>query len=131
MSWTRPRLSTVSAPPRLAFTGAPVAYPPLVVGLSPPPHAARPSAPTRAAATSGLRTVILVQRLPGQLPPTPVEQHHLEEVRAVVVGRDQREALLGQRALIHGEVGQLGGHDGAPADQRAAPHQGDRRLFAR
>ena len=57
------------------------------------------------------------------------EQLDLEQVVAVVVGGDQREALLDQLALVDREVGELGGDDAPAGDERAPPHErhrGDR-----
>ena len=67
--------------------------------------------------------VIDVERLDGELVAALAPQLDLEEVRAVVVGRDQREALVDQLALVDGEVGQLGGDDRAAGDQRHAPDE--------
>ena len=52
-----------------------------------------------------------------------VPQLDLEEVAAVVVGRDQREALVDELALVDREVRELGGHDRAAGDQRHAPDE--------
>src|SRR4051794_32456958 len=103
---TSPRLRTVSVPPGFPLTGPPVAYPPF--DFAPPPQPARASAAT---SPTALRRLILVQGFPGQLLASPVEQGDVEVVGAVVVGGDQGEALLAQRALVHGQPGQLGRHD--------------------
>ena len=70
-----------------------------------------------------------VQRLARQLLAPGGEQLDFEQVVAIVVGRDQRETLLVELALIDGEAGQLGGHDRPAGDQRPPPdqrHRGDR-----
>src|SRR3982075_3926444 len=75
---------------------------------------------------AGLLVVrLLVQRLARDLSSAGVEQLHLERVGAVVVGRDQREAVLDESALVDGEIGQLGGGDRAGGPQRAAVDEGD------
>ena len=67
--------------------------------------------------------VLGVERLAGQLLAADVEELDLEEVLAVVVGRDQREAVLDEQALVDAQVGELGGGDDAAADLRDAPHE--------
>ena len=77
--------------------------------------------------------VVLVERLARELVALAVVERDLEVVLAVGVGRDQREAVLGDRALVDGQPRQLGGHDGAAVDQRAAPderHRGHLALLA-
>ena len=70
------------------------------------------------------RLVVLgVERLVRELGAAAVEDLHVERVAAVVVGREEREAALEQRALVDREVGQLAGHHGAAVDERAAPHE--------
>src|SRR5580698_2355221 len=68
-----------------------------------------------------------VQRLACELASLDVEQLDLEQIVAVVVRGDQREALLDQLALVDREVGKLGGDDPPRGDQRASPHERHRR----
>ena len=68
-------------------------------------------------------TVVGVERLARELLAAHVEELDLEEVLAVVVGRDQREAVADEHALVDAQVGQLGGRDRAAADLRRAPHE--------
>ena len=68
--------------------------------------------------------VVDVERFHGKLLAAAPPQLDLDEVAAIVVGRDQREALLDELALIDGEVRQLGGDDGAAGNERDAPHEG-------
>src|SRR4051812_41823800 len=67
--------------------------------------------------------VLPVQRLARQLAAAIVEELAVERVAAVAVGRQQREAVLEQHALVDREVGELGGHDHAAARERAAPDE--------
>ena len=67
--------------------------------------------------------VLGVERLARQLLAADVEELDLEEVLAVVVGRDQREAVLDQQALVDAQVRELSGGDDPAADLRHAPHE--------
>ena len=82
------------------------------------PRAAAGSAARRC---SALVAVLDVERLARELLAARGEQLHVEEVAAVGVGRDEREAVVDERALVDGEVGQLGGRDRAVGDERARP----------
>src|SRR3954468_23237321 len=77
--------------------------------------------------------VVRVERLAGQLAAAAVEHRDVERVAAVVVGRQQREAVLDQHALVDGQAGQLRRRDGDAVDDRCAPyerHGGDRADLA-
>ena len=69
--------------------------------------------------------VIDPQRLGRELCAVAVPELDVEVVAAVVVGRQQREPLLDERALVDRQVGQFGGDDRAAADHRHAPDQRD------
>ena len=60
------------------------------------------SPPRRPSAVVLVLVVVGVERLAGQLAPGGVEDQHVERVAAVVVGRQQREAVLDQDALVDG-----------------------------
>ncbi len=78
---------------------------------------------------ASLLAVVLVERLGRDLLAAAVPQLHHEGVVAVVVGREQGEPVLDEDALVDGQVGQLGGDDGAArAAHRRAPDQGHGRL---
>ena len=82
-----------------------------------------------AGAASVLLVVLDVERLARELLPARREQLHLEEVAAVGVGRDEREALVDELALVDGEVGQLGGRRARRARPSACPRSAScRRL---
>ncbi|HEX3693317.1 MAG TPA: serine protease [Solirubrobacteraceae bacterium] len=66
---------------------------------------------------------LFVQRLARELLPTGSPKLQLEQIAAIVVGRQQREALLDQLALVDGGGAQLGGDQTPSADQRSSPHQ--------
>ena len=74
--------------------------------------------------------VVDVERLAGELVAALAPQLDLEEVRPIVVGRDQREAVLDQLRLVDREVRELGGHDRATGNQRHPPHERDLGLVA-
>ena len=56
-----------------------------------------------------------------------VVELHVEGVATVVVGCQQREAVLDQRALVDDQVGELARHDDATGHDRHAPHDSHRR----
>ena len=85
--------------------------------------AAVPRIPGRASTGLARLVVLDVERLARELLPARREQLHVEEVAAVGVRRDEREAAVEQLALVDGEVGQLGRHERAVLDQRNAPDQ--------
>ena len=77
--------------------------------------------------------VVDVERFGGELVAARVPELDLEEIRTVVVGRQQREALVDQLTLIDRQVCELGGHDRAAGDQRHPPderHLGGLALLA-
>src|SRR5882757_6370186 len=67
--------------------------------------------------------VLAVERLPRDLAAALVEELAVQRVAAVAIGRQQREAVLDEHALVDGEIGELGGHDRAAARERAAPDE--------
>src|SRR4029078_11534043 len=77
------------------------------------------------------RYLVLVKRFARDLAPGGVPQSDGEVRVGVGVGSEQREAVLGDRALVDGARAQLGGRDRAAAHERDAPHERHRRdLFA-
>ena len=68
-----------------------------------------------------LVVVLGVERLPRQLLAAHVEELDLEEVLPVVVGRDQREAVLDERALVDAQVRELRGGDRCRRGSAARP----------
>src|SRR5579859_5285415 len=76
----------------------------------------------------GLVILAGVQRLARQLASARVEQPDLEQVAAVVVGREQREALLDDGRLVDGKTRELGARDRTAGHERAPPDERHRRL---
>src|SRR4030081_1129524 len=79
----------------------------------------------RSGAAGGLLIPVLlagVERLARQLTSLAVEELDLEQVVPVVVGGEQREALVDQLALVDGEIGQLSRDDPPSGYERAGPH---------
>src|SRR4051812_25895060 len=74
-----------------------------------------------------LLAVVVVEGLARQLVAVLVEELDVEQVAAVVVGRQEREAPVAQLALVDDEVGQLRGRDDPAGHQRQAPDQRHRR----
>ena len=72
---------------------------------------------------SVLAVVLDVERLARQLLAARGEELDLEEVAAVGVGRDEREAVVDELALVDGEVGQLGGGERRRARPAARPRR--------
>ena len=68
----------------------------------------------------GLVVLAGVQRLARELLALDVEQLDLEQVLAVVIRRDQREALARSLALVDGQIRELGRHD-TPARTSGRP----------
>src|SRR4051794_17149609 len=66
-------------------------------------------------------TVLAVERLLRDLRPALVEELAVQRVAAVAVGREQREAILDEDALVDGEIGEFGGHDRPAGHERATP----------
>src|SRR4051794_22240943 len=67
-----------------------------------------------------------VERFGRELGTVGVVDADLQRVAAVVVGGDQRQAVLDQLALVDGDahpVAELGGGDRGPGDLRGAPHE--------
>ena len=81
--------------------------------------------------TSVVLVVLDVERLRRELAPVGVPQLHVEEVAAVGVGRDQREAVVEQRALVDREVGQLGGGTTRAPRPAACPRPASSRRCGR
>src|SRR4051794_32660699 len=77
--------------------------------------------------TRALVVLVVVQRLVRELVALLVVELDLEQVAAVVVGGQQREAPVAQQALVDGEVGELGGGDDPAPDERDAPDERHRR----
>ena len=75
--------------------------------------------------------VVDVERLRRELASVGVPQLHVEEVRAVVVGRDQREAVVDERALVDGEAGELGGRDAGGRRAAGRPRRASCRRCGR
>ena len=71
------------------------------------------------------RLLVFVERLARQLGAARAEQAHLDVVARVGVERDEREALLDQRALVGGGRPELGGGRHAVGHERHAPDQRD------
>ncbi len=84
------------------------------------PPADGPDPQSILAVVIGVGVVVDVERLGGELLAALAPQLHLEVVAPVVVGRDEREALVHELALVDGQVRQLGG------DERAARHRAGR-----
>ena len=64
----------------------------------------RPRAPSARVRVGVLLAVLGVERLPRELRAALVEGQHLERVAPVVVGGDQREAVVLQDALVDGQI---------------------------
>ena len=80
-----------------------------------------PRRPSPSVLVAVLVVVLGVQRLARQLAPAALEQRDLERVRAVVVGRQQREAPVEDGALVDAERRELGGRDRRARRRAAGP----------
>src|SRR5436309_6362109 len=92
------------------------------------PRPSAPATPSRRPPASGPllpRLLLLVERLARDLPPSGVEELHVERVGAVVVGSDQREAVLDQDALVDRELGELGRGDHSRSPEGTAVDERD------
>jgi trypsin len=99
------------------------AYRSPAVSLAPSAAASGFAAPAQPPAGSASSGSIFVQRLARELLPAGSPQLQLEQIAAIVVGRQQRETLLDQLALVDGGGPQLGGDQTPTADQRPSPRQ--------
>src|SRR5689334_21448735 len=96
-------------------------------------RAAAPAAATPPCSGFVVFVVVVIQRLPGELLAATGEDGDVERVAPVVVGREQREAVLDQDALVDGQAGELGGGDRGAVDHGRTPderHRSDVALLA-